>query len=260
MDLKIVVATHKKSPLPTAEIYLPVQVGAALHPPLELPGLARDDEGVTISEKNPNYCELTALYWAWKNLPNEYLGLAHYRRYFVKKGARGDKWSRIAEKADFAEVLQNVDVVLPKKRNYWIETNYSQYIHAHHAQDLDETRAILAEKWPEYLETFDAVMKKTSGHRFNMFVMKKPQLDGYCSWLFDVLFTLEERLDISGYSTNDARVFGFVSERLLDVWLETNHIPYAEMPVVFTEKQNWLKKGSAFLKRKIAGTFGSSKK
>ena len=71
---------------------------------------------------------------------------------------------------------------------------------------------------------------------------------------------MEERLDISGYSTNDARVFGFVSERLLDVWLETNHIPYAEMPVVFTEKQNWLKKGSAFLKRKIAGTFGSSKK
>ena len=27
--------------------------------------------------------------------------------------------------------------------------------------------------------------------------------------------------------------------RLIDCRLETNHIPYAEMPVVFTEKQHW---------------------
>ncbi|MCF2557979.1 DUF4422 domain-containing protein, partial [Fournierella massiliensis] len=75
----------------------------------------------------------------------------------------------------------------------------------------------------------------------------------YCGWLFGVLGELEARLDISGYSINDARVFGFVSERLLDVWVETRGLDYAEMPVVFTEHQNWLKKGGAFLKRKFAG-------
>ena len=45
--------------------------------------------------------------------------------------------------------------------------------------------------------------------------------------------------------------FGFVGERLLDVWLETNHICYAEQNISFMESQNWLKKGSSFLKRMI---------
>ncbi len=85
-----------------------------------------------------------------------------------------------------------------------------------------------------------------------MFVMKWDKLDGYCTWLFDVLFELESRLDISAYSTNDARVFGFVSERLLDIWLETNHISYTELPYVFMEDQNWFIKGGNFLKRKFS--------
>ena len=146
-----------------------------------------------------------------------------------------------------------MDVLLPKPRNYWIETNYSQYAHAHHAVDLDLTRAILAERHPEYLAAFDASMRRTKGHRFNMFVMRWPVFDAYCTWLFDVLFALESRLDIRDYSKNDARVFGFVSERLLDVWLETNHCPYKELPFVFLEKQNWLKKGGNFVRRKLLG-------
>ena len=124
-------------------------------------------------------------------------------------------------------------------------------IHAHHQEDLDTTEAILKEKYPEYLDAYQNVMKSTSGHRFNMFVMKKEVFDKYCSWLFSVLFELENRLDISGYSNYDARVYGFVGERLLDVWMQTNKINSKDIPYVFMEKQNWLKKGSQFLKRKI---------
>lgn len=96
-------------------------------------------------------------------------------------------------------------------------------------------------------------MKRTSGHKFNMLIMKRELLDDYCTWLFDLLFELEKRLDISAYSANDKRVFGFVSERLLDVWIGTNQIEYQEMPVLFMEKQNWLVKGKNFLKRKLRG-------
>ena len=139
----------------------------------------------------------------------------------------------------------------PTKRNYWIETNYQQYVHAHHAEDLDETRKILQERYPDYIEAYDACMKKTTGHRFNMFIMKKDLADAYCTWLFEILFELESRLDISKYSQNDKRVFGFVSERLLDVWLEKNNIKYKDIPYIFLEQENWITKGVNFILRKI---------
>ena len=94
-------------------------------------------------------------------------------------------------------------------------------------------------------------MQETSGHRFNMFIMKRDKFDAYCEWLFDILFELEKRLDISNYNTNDARVFGFVSERLLDVWINTNNISYTNQPYFFMEKQNWFIKGINFVKRKV---------
>ena len=94
-------------------------------------------------------------------------------------------------------------------------------------------------------------MKKTTGHRFNMFIMKKELADQYCEWLFDVLFELEKRLDISSYSANDQRVFGFVSERLLDVWLEENKVKYRDIPYIFLDKENWITKILNFILRKI---------
>lgn len=250
MDIQIIVAAHKLYRMPEDGMYLPLHVGAQGKEPL---GYTGDNTGDNISTKNPHYCELTGLYWAWKNLKADYVGLAHYRRHFVLPGSRGDKFSRIITKPQLEKVLNAHPVVLPRKRNYFIETNYSQYVHAHHAEDLDITRAILEERYPAYLTAYDKLMKETSGHRFNMFIMRRDLFDGYCQWLFDVLFELEERLDISGYSDYDARVFGFVSERLLDVWMTTNAVDYTELPVLYMEQQNWLIKGGNFLKRKLLG-------
>lgn len=248
MDIKIIVATHKKYWMPDDPMYLPVHVGAAGK---ESIGYQRDDEGENISAKNPNYCELTGLYWAWKNLKADYVGLAHYRRHYANGKRFGDKKDKVINSAEMEKKLQDTDILLPTPRNYWIETNYSQYAHAHHAIDLDTTREILQEKYSQYIAAWDSSMKKTTGHRFNMFVMKKELFDQYCEWLFDVLFELENRLDISAYNKNDSRVFGFVSERLLDVWIETNQYSYKDTAYVFMEKQNWLIKGKNFIKRKL---------
>ena len=81
--------------------------------------------------------------------------------------------------------------------------------------------------------------------------MKKKYFDEYCSWLFSILFEVEKKLNISNYSPNDARVFGFLGERLLDVWLDANNLKYYENNIVNCEKQNWIKKGYNFLFRKI---------
>ena len=86
---------------------------------------------------------------------------------------------------------------------------------------------------------------------FNMFIMKREKCDAYCEFLFPVLAELEKRIDVSTLSSFHARVFGRISELLLDVWLETNGESYVETPLVNIEKTNWFKKGSAFLKAKF---------
>ena len=248
--------------MPEEQIYIPVHVGAEgkedeMGQPLDL-GYTKDNTGDNISIKNANYCELTGLYWAWKNLKADYIGLAHYRRHFSNGKIFGDKKSRVLTGTELKQLItdierEGVQILLPKPRNYWIETNYSQYVHAHHAIDLDTTRKILVERYPDYVKTWDTSMKRTVGHRFNMFVMKNEKFYEYCNWLFDILFELEKRLDISAYDKNDSRVFGFISERMMDVWIEKNGYKYKELPYVFMEKQNWFVKGGNFVKRKIRG-------
>ena len=233
--LKIAIAAHKPYAMPNDDVFFPVQVGAAGKPGM---GYARDDTGENISAKNANYCELTALYWAWKNLKCDYFGLFHYRRLFD------------IDAAGIRRLLKSTGVILPEKRYYLLETNYSHYVHAHHAADIDTTRKIVAERHPEDIRYFDAVMRMRTGHRFNMFVMRKDMLDDYCNWLFDILFELERRLDISRYSQYDARVFGFVAERLLDVWLLSRRLSHVDVPVRNTEDQHWFHKILSFLARK----------
>ena len=250
MDIKVVVATHKAYRMPEDEMYVPVLVGAERND-CAAQDYLKDNTGDNISSKNANFCELTGLYWAWKNLEADYIGMVHYRRHFSNGKVVGDKWSRILTKDQVEEYLDMAPVLLPKPRHYYIDTNYGQYAHAHHAEDLDTTRDIIFEKCPEYIPFWDVYMKKTTGHRFNMFVMRRDIFDKYCEWLFDILFELEKRLDISKYSENDARVFGFVGERLLDIWLMKNKVKCLELPYMFMEKQNWLVKGTRFVMRKV---------
>jgi hypothetical protein len=86
-------------------------------------------------------------------------------------------------------LLAKHDVIVPTKRNYYIESNYDHYVHAHPAEPLDKTREIIAAKdYPDYLPAFDMMMKRRSAHMFNMFVMKKEQFDAYCDvyfWRFE---------------------------------------------------------------------------
>lgn len=235
MNIKILVATHKEYKMPDDDMYLPVFVGAACSD-LNLP-YQRDDEGDNISFKNKTYCELTGIYWAYKNLKAEYIGLNHYRRYFKYKG-------KLLDKETAEALLSEFPIILPKKRHYYIETVYSQYLHAHD-DDLAVVKNILEEKYPEYLLAFNKVMNRRCVHLFNMFIMKKEYFEGYCSFLFTLLQDCEVQLQ------DKPRVYGFLAERMLDVYLEKNHYSYKEISVLNTESQHWIKKIVAFLRRKI---------
>ena len=253
MDIKIIIAVHKPYWMPEDRVYVPLHVGRKGKQDI---GFTGDDTGDNISGKNATFCELTGLYWAWKNLPAEYVGLVHYRRYFTRKERRSvdSRKEEILSGKDWENLLSDSPVVVAGKRKYYIETNRSHYNHAHPRESLDLTELIIKEQYPEYANAFTMVMNRTWAHMFNMFVMRRDLFDAYCSWMFSVLFELEKRLDISSFDAYNRRVFGFVSERLLDVWLEKNQIPCKEQNVSFLEKQNWIKKGGLFLKRKFLGS------
>lgn len=254
MNIKILVATHKKYRMPNDNCYLPIHVGKFEKEDI---GYIGDDTYDNISKKNPYYCELTGLYWGVKNLKCDYIGIVHYRRYFSSKklnnALKTDKFDSILGEDEVRKLLINNDIILPKKRKYYIENLYSHYSHTHYASHLDKTRNILMEYFREYVEEFDIVMKRKSAHMFNMFIMKKELAEQYCDWLFFVLNKLEAEVDISSYDTFQARLFGRVSELLLDVWIEHNKLNYTEVPYIHIEKINWIKKGKSFLVSKYYG-------
>ena len=252
--IKVIVATHKPYQMPFDKMYLPVQVGAEGKENLNY---QKDNVGENISNKNPYFCELTGLYWAWKNLNADYIGLVHYRRYFFLKKkhfkTEEEKFKNVLTLSDTDMLLNDVDVILPKKRKYYIENLYNHYKHTMYIEPLDETGKIIKEKYPEYAEEFDKLHKRTSAHMFNMFIMKKEVLDDYCTWLFNVLFELEKRIDESDYDEFHARFYGRISELLLDVWIRKNGLKYKEIPIMDMQNINWWKKGRSFLKAKFFG-------
>ena len=128
---------------------------------------------------------------------------------------------------------------------------YSHYEHTHYVEDLEKTKKILEEKYPQYLNAFNVVMKRRTGHMFNMFVMKRELADSYCTFIFDILFELEKQTNPSQYNKYQARLYGYISELLLDVWIKQNNLKYKEVSFINMEKTNWLKKGSSFLKAKF---------
>ena len=250
-DIKIIVATHKKYEMPKEDIFIPVQVGSQGKEPL---GYQKDNEGKNISSKNPYYCELTGIYWAWKNLEAEYIGLVHYRRYFARsKLFDKNKFDKIITRKKLEKVLEKTDIILPKKRKYYIETIYSHYKHTMYIEPLDEAGKIIKEKYTEYYNEFEKLKKRRSAHMFNMFIMKKEYFDEYCKWLFPILFELEKRIDPKNYNDFHARYLGRISERLLDVWINTNKLKYKELDVVYMGKTNFARKVISVINAKITG-------
>ncbi|QCQ03249.1 DUF4422 domain-containing protein [Ligilactobacillus animalis] len=255
MTTEVYVISHKEYKMPQDKIYCPLQVGKGA----QITGYLRDDSGENIALKNPNYCELTGQYWAWKNRKTDVKGLVHYRRLFTNGknpyGSKESKYNKLLDEATLGTLLKQYDLILPKKRNYYIESLWSHYEHSHNIEGLEVTREVIAEKDPDYLSAFDQVMKRKKAHMFNMMIAKSEIFDAYSAWLFDILFEVEKRVDISDYSPSEARIFGYISELLLDVWIEVNQPKYCELPVAFIEGQNYLVKGANMIQRKLTGKY-----
>ncbi len=226
--LKLFVVTHKEvSYLPQGRTFIGVGKNLAI-PNVNI----YDSSGDNITYKNESYCELTALYWIWKNIKVDFVGLEHYRRFFCEKKSF---WKvQPISKDKINRILRTHDCIVSQKFKFK-EGLYSYYKKNHFQSDLDICKEVIMEKYPEYKDSFDKIIYGKYAVMCNMFIMRKELLDEYCQWLFAILFETEKRIDVTNRDSYQKRVFGFLSERLFNVWLDFKKLKLYHLPIYFPD-------------------------
>ena len=238
MSSKIFVVTHKQAKMPGIEGYNSILVGAKKNRS-DYQFDYYDDIGDNISEKNKSYCELTGMYWVWKNIDVSIVGLCHYRRYFIRRGFALNE-RNLPTMSYIESLFENIDVVLPKPRilskNVLLSVNYAPNIN-----DMVEIRQAIEELYPDYMDDYKSYLGQNKTFLYNMFIMKKILFNRYCEWIYSILDYIEKNHDIDK-ETDDyrKRLFGFLSERLIYVWVVHN-VPMKkvyEMRVINSEEKS----------------------
>ena len=158
------------------------------------------------------------------------VGISHYRRYFSKALFSFNSKNFLNTK-DVKKILRNYDCIIAKPLRFDINLK-KQYIKScGYENDIEATRKVICDLYPNYIESFDRVMQRKYLSSYNMIIMKKEEYDDYCKWLFDILFVIESKININDYSNYEKRIFGFLSERLLNVWIDFHNynIKYARV-------------------------------
>lgn len=236
--MKIYVVTHKPVSIDKYNLdscYNLIRVGSYSK---EESYLISDSTGDNISEKNPNYCELTAQYWIWKNdKESDITGLCHYRRYFTKRPISTSSKFFLNEN-DIREILRNNDAIVARDESFKIGA-YEVYLNCGYEKDLAMTKEAISKLCPEYLPYYESAFENSASFRIgNMMIARKEIFDAYSEWLFKILGYVEEHISLEGYTVQEARVYGYLSERLLNVWLKANNIKCKSMRFVNTEENH----------------------
>ncbi len=228
MRIKIFTMTHKKFQEPEDSIYVPLHVGRAGKADL---GYLGDDAGDTISGWNHYYGELTGVYWVWKNEKEaDVIGICHYRRYFLN-GQR-----ELMNQQEYEKILKDYDIIVSNEAE--ADTNYLDYFgEAHNAKDLLTVGEVIAEKYPEYSPYFQSAMEGNTYYYGNLMVTSRKLFEDYAKWLFDILFEVEKRIDVDSYDLYNQRVFGFLSEQMVKIWIQKNGLKVYEGNVGITAEK-----------------------
>ena len=249
------VCCHKSCSLPPNDdgLLLPIHVGAAISD-LDLQ-MQRDDQVLgkpcdNISAKNKNYCELTAVYWAWKNIKKlypdlQYIGLCHYRRFFdfntkppfFRQETRVIPESALKEKDLFAlkEPITGCDAVLPDA-----VISRSHAINGHlllcSLLNYSILEIVILKLYPEYKESLRHVFYQSDDvpHR-NMFVMKWELFEQYAQWLFNILFEFEKIIKMPAWEC-EKRIFGYMGENLLPLFCFHNNLSIKRRQILFVSE------------------------
>lgn len=190
---------------------IPIQVGAALSD--QRIAEVCDNTGEHISDKNKEYCELTALYWIWKNAGAKYEGLCHYRRHFLL----GEKDRRKLLHSDIDVILTIPVLNFPDVR--------TAYCRDHDERDWEIMLQAIRVLAPEYTLAADKLQSGQFYYGYNMLIARKEILDDYCAWLFPILAYCEKKCGRKE-DTYQNRYIGFLAERLMSIYFLHNENKY----------------------------------
>jgi len=241
----IYVVSHKQVEMPfkLGKEYRIIQVGNRE----ETFGDVRDNTCDNIAEKNGSYCELTALYWLWKNCTDDYIGIDHYRRFFNNTFSYG----HVIDDATIRKILRKYDVIVSFNNKLGVTVKEDYCSECGYEKDLIQLRNVIADLYPEYVPEFDEVFNGHSTYFYNMMIASQQVFTEYCKWLFNILFEVEKRIDISNYDAYHKRIFGFMAERLLTIYVQHNNLTPYQCGIVMTgEPWSVKKKILTGLKRK----------
>lgn len=223
MSVKIFAMTHKSFDVPSNSMYVPLHVGHALAK--EDFGYLTDDTGDNISHLNCYYAELSGVYWVWKNYnESDYVGICHYRRFLTNESGY------VFSENEYEQILREYDIITTKQLE--LPNSYHYGFGAHHKiSTLDETGYIIKGMYPEYYDTFIKLVNENKTYFGNIMIAKKKLFDEYAKWLFDIFFELQKRIDLTFEDDYHKRVFGFISEFLLLVWVTVRKLKAFECRV-----------------------------
>ena len=251
--LRILCVLFKPVRIPNIPYLLPVQGGAAVSDWDS--GYAKDNTGENISTRNATHSELTSLYWAWKNnvfADSEFVGLCHYRRYFLAQKPLFSRtgfyrykqitpaFERNASKlpATVAKLFRSVDIITTKPFSARNEKGklslIDQYAYYHHVEDWDLLQDTIREICPAYLPSFMQYEQQGYFFQFNMFIAKKQLFDEYMHWMMKIIEHLEQVLP-PRQDPYQSRAIAFLSERLLGLYIHHHHLKNTWLPVGYLE-------------------------
>ena len=254
--VKILISYHKPAVLLKDEVLTPIHVGRALATESSKDGsmseedykwmlenMIGDDTGDNISHLNRTLNELTSMYWAWKNYDKlgnpDYIGFMHYRRHLnfnIDRKYKENEWGLIDNniidenyidnynlKADYIkELVGKYDILVANKwnvNNGKFKNNYDVYKKNHKIEDYDKALSLLERNIPIIKEDIKNYNFSKYGYYTNVFIMKKSIFFDYCKTLFNIIFELHDKIDISNYNLSQARATAYISEWLFGIYL-----------------------------------------
>lgn len=250
-DVKIYMFCFNKSSIINKECYYNIYAGSNKE---NMTKKLTDSSGDNISNRNFSFCELTGLYWVWKNVPASIVGFEHYRRYFYKKGIVLNTKNVLTSKK-IQKILSSSDIIVPEKSYVFPDTIYKNFISNHIESDLDMCKDIIKKKYPDYIPAFDKVFNAKYYYANNMFIAKKSISDEYSKWLFDILLELDKKIDYDNRDSLNRRACGFLGERLFNVWLEKNSQYKKKEYPVYNVEHGLLKQELVSFVKKIISIF-----